>query len=589
MNKKYIKGLNGYRALAIIAVTLFHIYPGIFKGGYLGVCMFFVLTGFLLANTSQKEFNLLQYFKKRIKRIYPALLVVIFLTCGLCFFLCPNVLSGMKEEVLSIVAGYNNWWQISTNADYFAKSFNNSPFTHFWFLGIELQYYLIWPLLFLLYKGFRKINGSKVYAIILFILSLVSAGWMIYLFDPNQDVTRLYYGSDTRVFALLLGSSLGFLYSNKKRIVSTSIQIMADVSILLSFVITFISFVLIDGQNPVLYQGGMLLLTLIFALQLYFISNPSFKIGYWMEKLPLQWIGKHSFSIYLWQYPVLFFFIQMKLTSIPFYQIIEILITLLLAFLLDRMLDTKKGYKNIFVLLLCAGVAITMGFGGYGLLTANNEKKEAMEELQQKLEEDAKNMEEKKKEMQEEQKKKEIVPEEGDYCSKEGVLLIGDSILLGCWENVYQELPGCIVDGQVSRYISAAPPLLQVYGAQGNIHSTVVIALGTNGPLYSEHTETVLQMLGEDIDIFFVNTYDPYVEWIELNNVYIDQMVAAHPNVHRIDWYSIASVHPEYLSADETHPTGDGCAAYARMIREAIETTPSIRFIKKVEAENGEE
>lgn len=161
-----ISGLDGLRTLAITGVTLFHMFPHTIRGGWLGVSLFFVLTGCLLAYTSEKSrishsFSLRSYIWKRIKRIYPSLLIMILLTVGIYSILAPDVIKAIRMEVVSVVLGYNNWWQISENADYFTRMANQSPFTHLWFLGIELQYYLLWPLLFGLYVAVSRVLSPR--------------------------------------------------------------------------------------------------------------------------------------------------------------------------------------------------------------------------------------------------------------------------------------------------------------------------------------------------------------------------------------------------------------------------------------------
>lgn len=212
-----ISGLDGLRTLAITGVTLFHMFPQTFKGGWLGVSLFFVLTGFLLAYTGEKgrekrSFSLLSYGWKRIKRIYPALIIMILLTVGVYSFFAPDIIKAVRPEVLSVLLGFNNWWQIGQNADYFTRIASQSPFTHLWFLGIEIQYYLLWPLLYGLYIGISKLLNPKAGTVFFLLAGLGAMAVMPYDFSEGMDMTRLYYGTDTRVYALLLGGGSGILY-----------------------------------------------------------------------------------------------------------------------------------------------------------------------------------------------------------------------------------------------------------------------------------------------------------------------------------------------------------------------------------------
>lgn len=220
--RRHIDGLDVLRTLAIVGVTLFHMFPERLPGGYLGVSLFFVLTGFLLAYTSKRSwlehrFRVKTYYMKRIKRIYPSLFIVLLMTIGVCSFVLPKAVTAIRPEFLSIVLGYNNWWQIAQNADYFTRLTNASPFTHLWFMGIEMQYYLVWPLLFALYAFLDILAGRRAALAVLALLALGSAAVMPMMYEPDMDVTRLYYGTDTRAYALLFGAVLGLWWVDHPR------------------------------------------------------------------------------------------------------------------------------------------------------------------------------------------------------------------------------------------------------------------------------------------------------------------------------------------------------------------------------------
>ena len=176
--RKYIPGLDGLRALAIVAIILYHMFPETMRGGYLGVALFFVLSGYLLAVTCMRGYELRTYstgrfYLKRIKRIYPALIVVLGATLLLLWRFYPASLRGLRGEVLSILLGYNNWRQIAMNMSYFTRIANTSPFTHLWSTAIELQYYLVWPALFFICARLEK-RHRGIGALVLFVLAMAS-------------------------------------------------------------------------------------------------------------------------------------------------------------------------------------------------------------------------------------------------------------------------------------------------------------------------------------------------------------------------------------------------------------------------------
>ncbi|MDO4467475.1 MAG: acyltransferase family protein [Bacillota bacterium] len=590
----YLYGLDALRTLAIVGVTLFHIFPSTVKGGYLGVCLFFVITGFLLSVNSKKKFNIFEYFKKRIMRIYPSLLVVVFVTCGICFFFSNNTLSGMKQEVLSILGGYNNWWQIGQNSDYFTKSFNNSPFTHFWFLGIELQYYLIWPILFLLYRLFKKRRMS----LILVGMSILSALCMIFGYKANIDVTPLYYGTHTRFFALLLGSAFGFLFVSKKRKYSSNYKAKQGLILAGEFLFTILMYFVLDGQSALLYRGGMFVMTLLFVHMVSIVTDINLPYGKMLEIPAFKWFSKYSFPIYLWQYPVIFFFTVFGWVNFPFYQIFEIILIVLLAVGLEKLLNFRQIRNRTLAIVLAVCTFLTMTFGVYGIARDDGRKQEAIEEMQKQLEENQKAQEEAMKKKQEQkdtteekeekettEPKKETTKERNarimasyktDYCEPTDAVMIGDSILLSCFKSIENLIPDCVINGAVSRQASQGIIVYEDIEEKGYVKQTVVICLGTNGDIQKSVCEELLNRIGDTKDIFWVNNYVPTRSWMVKNNEILNELEEEYDNLHLIDWVEICMEHPEYLGADGVHPNEEGREAYAQMIYDAITTTPHI-------------
>ena len=606
--QNYIAGLDALRALAIAGVTFFHMFSDTVKGGYLGVSLFFVLTGFLLAFTSVRSwengsFGLFSYYGKRIKRIYPSLLIMILTTIGVFHFLVPDVVAAIRPEVESVLLGYNNWWQIEQNADYFTRMANASPFTHLWFLGIELQYYLIWPVLFLVYTLLAAILGKRSGAVFFAVLGLGTAAVMPLMYEPGMDVTRLYYGTDTRVYALLLGSALGLWQGTSKPsglrfAPSSNHSVWKYLAFVLILAVTFLAFWGMDGQAASTYQWGMLLMTLLFCWLIHLVSDNSLDLGRGLEHPLLRWVGRRSYGIFLWQYPVIFLFNRMGWTNLTGYWGLELTAILLLSVWSDAVVDFLMKQKKpalgssfvvaqciFFLLVTMPGVAL-MGYGSYGIVTSSGQKPS---ELKAKLEA---------QKIAQEEANARAIAEAAELAKQQqenqaqlvaqqltGVACIGDSVLLGASSDVRKVLPGAIVDGEVSRYVGGGIPVAQSFEAQGRLGKVVVIALGTNGPIagqqrYEEQTQELLKVLGPDRKIFWVNIYGPNLTWQDTNNEYLRKLASTHANITVVDWYSEVSKHPEWLSSDGIHPNDEGCAAYARIIRECLERTLSAQLVQ---------
>lgn len=303
------KGLDILRGIGITGIVLYHLFPSVFPGGFLGVPLFFVLSGYLMFTTSEHNwkngnFHIRNYYKKRITKILPALFTMVMAVCCYLTLTRSSRLIGIRPEISSIFLGYNNWWQISQNTSYFSHLTGSSPFTHLWFLAIEIQFYLLWPFVFILYKKCCRIFGSRKMCFIFLILALVSAGKMLFLYHPGSDPSRVYYGTDTMAFPLLLGIFLGAscqTWNTFRRPAVNRTRILFPV-----FLVTLcILFLAVDGQDRFLYQGGIFFVSLLFACMIILTE----KHNSFFHKLPdislLSLLGKKSYGIYLWHYPLI--------------------------------------------------------------------------------------------------------------------------------------------------------------------------------------------------------------------------------------------------------------------------------------------
>lgn len=334
-SRGHITGLDGLRGIAVIGVLFYHMFPDTVKGGFLGVSIFFILSGWLLAYNEERRyqtrgFSALNFYKNRIRRIYPTLILYILATAGFLLIFARDVLNGIRPEIASILLGVNNYWQIAQNGDYFTRIGSASPFTHMWCLSLEWQFYLIWPILYLIYSHLRRDRKGMVRpkedplrrsADLFFpVLALMSMILLEVRFHPGHDVTPVYYGTGTRIFSIFLGSALGVIAGRrqamlertggeKRRSPENFGQAGRRVLIfLVCMIILVVSYFTVDGTSPLTYRFSLIATTLVFCLLLTLSAQEDIPCGGWLDIKPLSILGKYSYECYLWQYPVIFLF-----------------------------------------------------------------------------------------------------------------------------------------------------------------------------------------------------------------------------------------------------------------------------------------
>ena len=352
---RFITGYSGLRALAVIGVILYHLNPDTFIGGYLGVPIFFVLSGYLVTDhmlRSYKEegsYNTKGFYLSRIKKLYPQLIAVLWLSAAYILLFQRNLLVKLNQIVITNLLNVYNFWQILNGQSYFERfATNESPFTHLWTMSIEAQFYILWPLvIWLLVKYFKKRKGIFW---VLFGLSIFSALEMALLYKTGANINRIYYGTDTRFFSLGIGAALAVIWpiEDLKTKVSKSDTRILDMVGLIAFggmLLLFFSSSM-NAQTGFTYYGGMLIFTILTAIVVGIVAHPGSHWNRWLTNPVFNWIGSRSYGIYLYQFPVMIFF-EDKVTDMAdhvlLYHIIEVLIILLISELTYRLIEKPMG------------------------------------------------------------------------------------------------------------------------------------------------------------------------------------------------------------------------------------------------------
>src|SRR3984957_9775551 len=325
--QRYLPGLDGLRALAVLAVVAYHLGLSWVPGGLLGVGVFFTLSGYLITDlllgqhAQTGSLQLTDFWFRRARRLLPALFVMLAVVIAWVSLLHRPQLAGLRGAVAAAAAYVSNWYLISEHTSYFARFGPPSPLSHLWSLAVEEQFYLVWPWLLLLglaLVGSRRGTGTpaatgigtgrrSVLAAIPLVLAAGSAVAMAVLYHPGYDPTRVYDGTDTRAFALLIGAAHAFAWptSAPRRDVSATSRWRLDgVGVEDCPVIAALVWRTTE-YSPFMYRGGLVVLSLATALVLAAVAAPAGRLGPLLGARPLRWIGVRSYGIYLWHFPII--------------------------------------------------------------------------------------------------------------------------------------------------------------------------------------------------------------------------------------------------------------------------------------------
>lgn len=630
---RYISGIDGIRSMAVLGVIFYHLLPNIMRGGYLGVPIFFVISGYLITDLLCQEWqangsiDIKQFYYRRMKRLYPALGALL---VGSAFYITlfqRNLLNNLRGVVISSLLYVNNWWQIHQGFSYFDRFNNQSPFTHLWSLAVEGQNYLILPVLFLLLK--RVVKRRSTSFIVLSIFALLSAVAMAIVFNISGNPTRVYYGTDTRIFSLWMGSALAFIWPSnhlKAKIPKQATSILNGAGIVALVSLLGAMFFLSD-QHAFIYYGGIYLISILSAVLVAVTAHPGASFNRWLTNPVFTYIGKRSYGIYLYQFPIMIFYeasVRNLAEHVWMHTFIEFVLILGVSELSYRFIEEplrKFDYSQTLTVMKSwvrapfltrnkmwqlPAVGVLM-IACYGILIApTNQLNADQAEFQKEIQQNQQIVEKTKKETPTkettattqsvqpnqpeqtvdsatEQEEKEVFSQNiEDIAKKYDVskklveeaqtkefTLFGDSVALGTARNINEVFPKAVVDAAVGRQLYESLPLIQRLNEQGLLKETVVIALGTNGSFTSAQFEELVSGLG-DRKIYFMNVRVPTQRWQNDVNEMLKEKAKQHHNITLIDWYDRSNNHDNWFRSDRVHLTVPGRIAYTKLVADLI-------------------
>ena len=591
---KRIVALDILRAIALIMICCYHWF--LYNGTYIGVVVFFVLSGYLYTNKQLSNENLKDVWsgiKRRISKIYPSLLLVILVSTLCVYFINGGLELKYKYSVLASVLGLNNIYQIISKMSYFDNFGMIMPLTHIWALSFQLQMYILFPFIL---KGLKKIKlQNRTIGIIFLLVSVVSAVWMGYKFYMGSDFSRIYYGTDTRAFAFFVAAGIACFYCDRE-IVKKGEKVLIYLLGISGIILIIMFSIFIDYRNKYNYYGLMFLVSILITYTIVLLTKQEIKK--WNNPLvnrlltPAVKLGQHQYQYYLWQYPIMIFSKEfLKWLDIDFN--LKFLIQLCFLFIISELCYYLFEENEFSMIKIVNLNYIIFGFVSGFLIAAPiyvNEDLEEMKKIQSGMnpaemgkEKESSNADKTSQSGTSEQKT-DLESNQNQSSEKENpgqektpdelkkdersILFIGDSVLDMTKFDLKKIYPNSIIETKIGRQFYELPDLLAYYAKTGKMRKIVVIALGTNGTIYKKDMEKVMKTL-EGHEVYLISTVMPD-SWQKSVNEEIMNASLQHSNVKVIDWYSFAKNKREYFYKDGTHPKPDAAKKYVDLIYSVV-------------------
>ncbi len=601
-------GLDGVRALAVLAVLAFHEQFAAFPGGFLGVDVFFVLSGYLITDLLVAQWDrrgridLRGFWVRRARRLLPALAVVLVSVTAAVAVIDPGQLGALRPALGAAVTYSSNWWQAAQHQSYFAGFGPPPPLQHLWSLAIEEQFYLVWPLILvtvLLAGQSRRLRAG-----VAWLGAVASAVAMAVIYVPGADPSRVYYGTDTHASALLIGAALAMSWPLRQlRATPRENVVRADVAGLAGIAVLAWAMGHFSGSDPALYPAGLFVVALAAGGLVMAAASPG-SVSQMLSWKPLRWMGVRSYGIYLWHWPVIALaaavvgpgpsgigiwlletVTAIMLAAASWRWIEEPIIrngfraTVLARYrvVAESVATARRSPARAFPAAFTVVALSVVAVAGYGVLSApptgamqrqimhgaevsaaTQAKRAAPPHTAHPAREHAPPAAETK------------VP--GSKVPGSKVTAIGDSVMLAAAPQLQQALPGIYINAQVSRQMGAGLGLVRSLADSGVLRPVVVVGLGTNGTVTARQIRQLVAVIGPHRTLVLINIFVPQ-PWRSSDNQVLAAAARAHGNVVLANWFAAIEHHTSLLWGDGVHPRPAGAPLYARVVASAVQAT----------------
>lgn len=576
---QHIPAIDGLRAIAVTAVIFYHLGFQWIPGGFLGVDLFFVISGYVITRllldsiARSGGLDLRGFYKARARRLLPPMVFMIVVTAFYISIWAQDSVKRFITDTPFSISGLMNWWLVVKEQDYFEAIGRPPLLQHTWSLAVETQFYLVWPVLLLI---ILKRFGKKVIPVAALAIALIS-GTALFLvslqLDASSTVSHVYFGTDTHSIGLFLGAALAvsWIPQNFKSEVSNKAQNFIDFIGVFGLVGILGSFLLIDESSPTAYKIAFPLAAIFGAAIITSIVHPASRFAPILQNRLLLWIGERSYAIYLWHWVV--FQITRPRVDIDGQDwaliALRILVVLALADISLKLVELPirsgkveywfKGMKyrtapvrkrqKIAVISSISIIALSLSaLSSVAVVSSNRSAQEFQDLLQNEVV---------------------IIPPVPEISDRaETIWLTGDSVILGIRTALSEIHPLLVVNARVGR---AAPELLQEMGRdlEKAAGSTVVMDLGNNDLLTEDTVRAIFELAKESPRIVVVNTAVPR-PYRNANNELVARLATEYSNVKVVDWNAISDGHPEYFAPDGVHLVPTGVSIYVMAIDEAL-------------------
>ncbi|MEZ5079043.1 MAG: acyltransferase family protein [Solirubrobacterales bacterium] len=590
----YLPGIDALRALAVLAVFFYHAGVGWMPGGFLGVDLFFVISGYLITSLLLREVRqhghvrLGRFWVRRARRLLPAVGVLVAVTMVLAAIFEPDRIEQLRGDALASLAYVANWHFVFADVSYFDQFQRPSLFTHLWSLAVEEQFYLFWPLIFA--AGMKLFGRARLLlGVLAGALGSVALAWI--LFDPGSDASRVYYGTDTHAVGLLAGVALALIWSPvelRRRETGRLAGALLDALGLVALALVVLSFLRVHDYDIGLYRGGYLWLALTTAVLVAALAHPAARLGSVLGRAPVLWLGLRSYSFYLWHWPVLALTRPGVDVDLPRGVLIPLQLAAVLALAhlsyryvelpfrgkapLPRVPESAMRYAR--PALAAATLAVVVAIGWSGLFDSASSRPEgiaASTAASATIEAQAPGREPggrpaRQSEVGGAAKRGASPPPVAEWPR---IIALGDSVMIGAAEKLAMRLgPGFSISAEVGRQADEFVEIVQRLRRQGHRPAAMVIQMGNNGPLYGEDMAAIQKATAGVGHLFLINDHAP-VSWVSESNHAIAEAGRDWPHTTVVDWKAVADAHPNLLW-DDIHLTPAGAGAYARLVSRAV-------------------